>query len=137
MEDIKRQLDEIMGLERGTLAERLEQAGPPPAQDLQAGREDAPDGEVEAAEEEILDQATAARSIAELKAEIEILKGLELLALGVRRSGAATRGHPWASTRIAFFPASSTWAAAKAASRAWPWTGVPRPPSAWTFLRRC
>ena len=49
--------------------------------------EDAPDNEVEAAEEEILDQATAARTIAELKIEIETLKRLEALALGVRRSG--------------------------------------------------
>jgi SNF2 family DNA or RNA helicase len=53
--------------------------------------EEAPDNEVEAAEEEILDQATAARSIAELKAEIETLKGLESLALGVRRSGTDTK----------------------------------------------
>ena len=49
--------------------------------------EDAPDNEVAAAEEEILDQATAARTIAELKAEIETLKRLESLALAVRRSG--------------------------------------------------
>jgi len=49
--------------------------------------EDAPDNEVEAAEEEILDQATAARTIAELKAEIETLKRLESLALAVRRGG--------------------------------------------------
>ena len=53
--------------------------------------EDAPDGEVEDVEEQILDQATAARSIAELKAEIETLKRLEALALGVRRSGADTK----------------------------------------------
>jgi len=53
--------------------------------------EDAPESEVAVAEEEILDQATAARSIAELKAEIETLKGLELLALGVRRSGTDTK----------------------------------------------
>ena len=53
--------------------------------------EDAPDNEVAAAEEEILDQATAARSIAELRAEIETLKGLESLALGVRRSGTDTK----------------------------------------------
>ena len=59
--------------------------------------EDAPDSEVEAAEEEILDLATAARSIAELKAEIETLKGLELLALGVRRSGADTKWRELAS----------------------------------------
>ena len=37
--------------------------------------------------DEILDQATAARTIVELKAEIETLKGLETLALAVRRSG--------------------------------------------------
>jgi hypothetical protein len=53
--------------------------------------EDAPDNEVEAAEEEILDQATAARSIAELQAEIATLKRLEALALEVRRSGADTK----------------------------------------------
>jgi len=49
--------------------------------------EEAPDNEVEAIEEEILDQATAARSIVELKAEIETLKCLTSLALAVRRSG--------------------------------------------------
>jgi SNF2 family DNA or RNA helicase len=49
--------------------------------------EEAPDSEVEAAEEQILDQATAARTITELKAEIETLKQLEGLALAVRRSG--------------------------------------------------
>ena len=45
--------------------------------------EDAPDD----VEEEILDQATAARTITELKAEIETLKRLEALALAVRRHG--------------------------------------------------
>ncbi len=49
--------------------------------------EEAPDSEVEAAEEEILDQATAARSIAELRTEIETLKRLEALAHSIRRSG--------------------------------------------------
>ena len=59
--------------------------------------EEAPDNEVAAAEEEILDQATAARSIAELKTEIETLKGLEALALGVRRSGTDTKWRELAS----------------------------------------
>ncbi len=59
--------------------------------------EDAPDNEVQAAEEEILDQATAARSIAELKAEIETLNGLEALALRVRRSGTDTKWRELAS----------------------------------------
>jgi SNF2 family DNA or RNA helicase len=49
--------------------------------------EDAPDDEVAAAEAEILDQATAARTIAELKAEIATLVRLEGMALAVRRSG--------------------------------------------------
>ncbi|MBI3108630.1 MAG: DEAD/DEAH box helicase, partial [Candidatus Rokubacteria bacterium] len=49
--------------------------------------EEAPDNEVQAAEEEILDQATAARTSAELKAEIGTLGRLESLALSVRRSG--------------------------------------------------
>jgi SNF2 family DNA or RNA helicase len=49
--------------------------------------EEAPDDEVQAAEEDILDQATAARSIAELRTEIETLKRLEALAHSIRRSG--------------------------------------------------
>jgi SNF2 family DNA or RNA helicase len=53
--------------------------------------DDAPESEVEAAEEEILDQATAARSIAELRIEIETLGGLEVQALAVRRSGTDTK----------------------------------------------
>lgn len=53
--------------------------------------EEAPDNEVEAAEEQILDQATAARSMAELRIEIETLKSLEGHALTVRRSGSDTK----------------------------------------------
>ena len=53
--------------------------------------DEAPDNEVEAVEEEVLDQATAARTIVELKAEIETLKGLEALALQVRQSGTDTK----------------------------------------------
>ncbi|NLG83536.1 MAG: DUF3883 domain-containing protein [Firmicutes bacterium] len=49
--------------------------------------EEAPEEEVMKKEEEILDRATAARTITELKAEIATLKRLEALALAVRRSG--------------------------------------------------
>jgi superfamily II DNA or RNA helicase len=49
--------------------------------------DDAPDNEVEATEEQVLDQATAATTILEFRAEIEILKNLENLAQQVRRSG--------------------------------------------------
>jgi SNF2 family DNA or RNA helicase len=49
--------------------------------------DDAPDVEVEQAEDRVVDQATAARTIAELEAELAILSQLEELALQVRRSG--------------------------------------------------
>lgn len=49
--------------------------------------DDAPDQEVESTEECIVDRATAAQTISELKAEIKILKKLEQLALKVKQSG--------------------------------------------------
>ena len=49
--------------------------------------EDAPEGEVENLEEEIIEQASAARTIEELEAEIAILERLENLANDVRHSG--------------------------------------------------
>ncbi|UZX16389.1 helicase-related protein [Thermus sp. PS18] len=49
--------------------------------------EDAPDAEVAVKEEEVLDQATAARTIEELRTEIATLKRLEALAQRVRQSG--------------------------------------------------
>lgn len=49
--------------------------------------EDAPDEEVERIEEEIVDRASAARTIAELEIEIKTLQGLEELALRVKQSG--------------------------------------------------
>jgi len=48
--------------------------------------DDAPDAEVEATEEMVVDQASAARTIAELEIEIRTLQRLEQLALQVRRS---------------------------------------------------
>jgi len=53
--------------------------------------EEAPENEVETAEEEILDQATAAATLAELKIEINTLGRLEALAAEVRRSGQDTK----------------------------------------------
>ncbi|HEV3003724.1 MAG TPA: SNF2-related protein, partial [Pirellulales bacterium] len=49
--------------------------------------DDAPDSELEAAEEEVVDQATAARTIAELKTEIAMLADLEQAAQRLRQSG--------------------------------------------------
>jgi SNF2 family DNA or RNA helicase len=69
--------------------------------------EEAPDNEVEAVEEQILDQATAARTIAELKSEIATLKRLEGLALGVRRSGTDTKWRELASLLGEIFTAAA------------------------------
>jgi superfamily II DNA or RNA helicase len=49
--------------------------------------EDTPSEELEAIEEEIVDRASTARTIAELKAEITLLTELEQIAQKVRRSG--------------------------------------------------
>jgi SNF2 family DNA or RNA helicase len=50
--------------------------------------DDLPDGELEELEEELVDEASAARTIAELEHEIAILTGLEELAHRSRHSGA-------------------------------------------------
>ena len=67
----------------GTITSGISLLSPEDLEDL----EEAPEEEVQAAEEEILDQATTARTIDELKAEIAILRNLESLAHEVRRSG--------------------------------------------------
>jgi len=97
-ERLESRLRELEVLQRGGQAATvLTAAGPAlDAEDVE-DLEDAPDNEVEAAEEEILDQATAARSIAELKIEIQTLKDLEAIALGVRRSGTDTKWRELAS----------------------------------------
>ena len=71
-----------------------------------ADLDDAPEQEVEDAEARILDQATAARSIAELKAEIGTLKGLQNVAQGVRRSGRDTKWRELASIFSELFTAA-------------------------------
>jgi SNF2 family DNA or RNA helicase len=86
-ERLQKRLREFELLQRGAVIEALAAATPALDKEDVDDLEDAPDNEVEAAEEEILDQATAARSIDELKAEIATLARLESLALAVRRSG--------------------------------------------------
>jgi len=87
-ERLESRLREMELLHRGgevapAVAPSMRSLDPDDVEDL----EEAPDSEVEAVEEEILDQATAARSIAELRIEIETLKQLESLAHSIRRSG--------------------------------------------------
>ncbi|MCG3171859.1 MAG: RNA polymerase-associated protein RapA [Pseudomonadales bacterium] len=91
-ERLESRLRELEVLQRGGQAAPIIAASVP-SLDLEEvdDLEDAPDNEVAAAEEEILDQATAARSIAELRMEINTLKSLEMQALAVRRSGTDTK----------------------------------------------
>ena len=56
-------------------------------EDVEDFESEVPEADLELAEEIIADQATAARTIEELEAEIETLTRLENLALLVRRSG--------------------------------------------------
>ena len=88
--------------------------------------EEAPDHEVEAAEEEILDQATAARSLIELTAEIHTLKHLESLALAVRRSGTDTKWRELASLLCEIFTPAAI--ATRAAEPARPYGAGDIPP---------
>ena len=97
-ERLESRLRELEVLQRGgQIAIPLPVAGPEFDADDVEDLDEAPENEVEAAEQEVLDQATAARSIAELKAEIETLRKLEALALEVRRSGTDTKWRELAS----------------------------------------
>jgi superfamily II DNA or RNA helicase len=85
-ERLEGRLRELELLQRGAVAEAIVQNVPSfDAEDLE-DLDEAPDDEVEQAEEQVLDQATAARTIEELKAEINTLQHLETLAMAVRRN---------------------------------------------------
>jgi len=86
-ERLERRCRELELLRRGAVATVMATAVPTLDDEDVEDLEEAPDHEVEAAEEEILDQATAARTIDELQAEITTLGRLEALASAVRRSG--------------------------------------------------
>jgi superfamily II DNA or RNA helicase len=84
-ERLEKRLREMELLRRGAEA-AIEAEGPTLDADDLEDLEEAPEQEVQAAEEEVLDQATAARTIGELQAEIHTLERLEALALDVKRS---------------------------------------------------
>jgi hypothetical protein len=73
--------------------------------------DEAPENEVEAAEEEILDQATAAATLAELKIEIATLGRLEALAYECRKQ-TAMDSTPSASSRSRATLALAAWSGA-------------------------
>lgn len=88
LERLESRLRELELLQRGAEVKSFwDEIGPVFDSDALEDLEDAPTNEVEETEEEILDQATAARSIKELKAEIETLKRLKALANAIRQSG--------------------------------------------------
>ncbi len=90
-ERLEKRLRELELLQRGSAAMPPAIAGPSlDAEDLE-DLDEAPENEVEAAEEEVLDQATAAATVHELKIEIATLARLEALAAEVRRSGQDTK----------------------------------------------
>ncbi len=86
-ERLEKRLRELELLQRGAVVNTLAIPFPTLDEDDVEELEDSPQNEIEAVEEEILDQATAARTIDELKMEIATLQRLEGLALAVRRSG--------------------------------------------------
>ncbi|MCG3203344.1 MAG: RNA polymerase-associated protein RapA [Gammaproteobacteria bacterium] len=90
-ERLEKRLRELELLQRGAAVPAATLAAPVLDADDVEDLEEAPENEIEAAEEEILDQATAAATVAELKAEIAALGRLEALAAEVRRSGQDTK----------------------------------------------
>jgi superfamily II DNA or RNA helicase len=87
-ERLASRLRELELLQRGALInEALATQGPTLEADDEEDLDEAPDTEIEQAEEQILDQATAAGTITELRSEIATLTELEAMAHRLRRSG--------------------------------------------------
>ncbi len=84
-ERLESRLQEVKLMQRG--AAPLDHGMPLLDADDVEDLDDAPEDELEAVGEEILDQATAARTVTELEAEINILRQLQALATEARRTG--------------------------------------------------
>jgi SNF2 family DNA or RNA helicase len=125
-ERLEKRCRELELLQRGAVAMAIATAVPTlDAEDVE-DLEEAPDHEVEAAEAEILDQATAARTIDELTAEIATLGRLEALAGAVRRSGEDRKWRELAGLLgVIFTPAS---VASQVAEAPVPYGAGPIPP---------
>jgi superfamily II DNA or RNA helicase len=89
--------------------------------------EDVPENELQVVEEEILDQATAARSIGELKAEIGTLQHLADLALSVRMSGEDRKWRELASLLAEIFTSAGLAETASESSPPYGCDDTPRP----------
>ncbi len=125
-ERLEKRIRELELMQRGAAVEALAASMPVfDAEDFE-DLEDAPEDEVEAAEEQILDEATAARTIDELEAEIGTLRRLEHLALTVRRSGEDRKWTELADLLSEIFTPSAL--AESIAEPAWPYGGGQLPP---------
>ena len=85
-ERLEKRLREEELLKRGAQIDMTAEL-PAMTNDDLADLDDAPDREIEETEERVVDQASAARTIAELRTEIALLQDLERTALRVRQSG--------------------------------------------------
>jgi superfamily II DNA or RNA helicase len=103
-ERLEKRQRELELLQRGAFADAIVADVPVLDQDEVEDLEDAPEEEVSATEEEILDRATAARTIDELKAELATLTHLEELAQAVRRSGDDRKWRELANLLTEIFP---------------------------------
>ncbi len=86
-ERLEGRLEELDGLQYDAVTKALSSSGPSFDAEELDDLEDAPAQELEEKEDQILDRATAARTIDELKAEIATLANIEKLAIVVHQSG--------------------------------------------------
>ncbi len=126
-ERLESKLRELELVQRGRTAESPLGGGPSLDADDIEDMEEAPENEIEEVEEEILDQATAAGTIIELRAEIETLKHLEELAASVRRSGTDTKWRELASLLGEIFTPAAIANAAAESEPAYGAAPAPRP----------
>ena len=90
-ERLEGRLQELSRLQRSGTPQTLPGAGPALDMEDAEDLDEAPYDEVEEFEAEVLDQATAASTMAELQAEIASLKDLEAQAAEIRRGGQDTK----------------------------------------------
>ena len=107
-ERLESRLRELQLLQRGSqVASSLSASVPEWDDEDIADLDEAPDEEIVAAEEEILDRATAARTVDELEAEIQSLRRLESLAQTVRVGGEDKKWQELAALLNRLFTAAS------------------------------
>ncbi len=127
-ERLEKRLRELELLRRGAVELALATGGRVLENEDIEDLDEAPDHEVEAIEEQVLDEATAARSIDELKSELATLGRLEHLALAVRRGGEDRKWMELASLLAEVFTPASL--AGRVAEEGAPYAAGIEPPKA-------